>query len=592
MEGNNHLVGGDQLWFKRLLTRWFDYAGIIVCGIMTVLSLATGASYFLLTIPGFVVSIIGFFLLRREKIDLSGFLLVLVFTILLIERSISIRSTFNLCIAAVTLIVAGIVTSERFTVVLFLIDIGSLVVATILGVFTLTQPQDPETGLFYANTISVALPLLIVSFIVALTINRILLGSISKLQAQNELIRKTQARLMTQEKLASIQILAGGIAHDFNNLLTSILGNIDLLKMDLETQDATCDGETFEFLKSARDAVFQARDLTGQLLTFSKGGSPVKKSIPDLGALVRDTVLFSLRGSNSKPEFHIVEDLWSLMADPGQIRQVVQNLVINADQAMEGGGMVEIYVSNQDITPVKLNSQRNAEPTRYVRIDVGNTGPVIPPELQEKIFDPFYTTKPEGTGLGLPICYSIVKNHDGFIEVTSQPDKTIFSVFLPAATRVSIVPAPEESTLAEYSGRVLIMDDEESIRKILASMLSALGFQAATTTNGQEAVTKYKTEKAQGKAFDIVIMDLTIPGGMGGKEALERLLEIDPEIRAIVSSGYSESSKVENYRIWGFRAFLKKPYTVSELAQVLREVLELEQEEGSTRPESRSDKIH
>ncbi len=376
----------------------------------------------------------------------------------------------------------------------------------------------------------------------------------------------TKEQMMEEEilkgrKLEAVGVLAGGIAHDFNNILAAILGNIELANRRLAGTDAKVEA----LLAGAFKATRRATKLTQQLLTFAKGGDPVREStsLPDL---IRDSADFILPGSKISCEYRFAEDLWPVEVDSGQISQVIQNIILNADQAMPEGGRVEIHCSNVD-DPAK-ETLLSVHQGRYVRIAIRDTGIGIPAELTDKIFDPYFTTKQAGSGLGLAICHSIVSKHDGFLTVDSMPGKgTTFFIFLPAALQ----PVSEESTkpqpaLAIKAATILVMDDEEMLRNLAKSQLETLGHKPILVTDGEQALNKYQQLQDDGSPVDLVIMDLTVSGGMGGQLASQKLLQIDPEAKIIVASGYSNDPILANFKEFGFRAAIAKPYDLHELS--------------------------
>jgi len=371
--------------------------------------------------------------------------------------------------------------------------------------------------------------------------------------------------LFKVQKLESLGLLAGGIAHDFNNLLTAILGNISLAKC-LIPPESTVRSR----LAQAEKASDRAADLARQLLTFARGGVPVKKSVAP-ARLLSEAANFALHGTNVSCEYTLPDTLWPVEADPGQINQVVNNLVINAVQAMPDGGRIHIGAENVLLShkgPIPLRSGR------YVRIAVEDSGIGIAEEIRQQIFDPYFTTKPYGNGLGLSTTYSIVRNHGGHITVESAPGNgTTFLVYLPASDRLPMEAVIEDEKLTDGRGRVLVMDDEEMIRNVAVEMLRHMGYQAVSCANGDEAVSLYREAMESGKPFHAVLMDLTIPGGMGGEEAVRNLLGIDPDVRALVSSGYSDCQTIDEYRDHGFRGVVAKPYTIRELHRALRETV-------------------
>jgi PAS domain S-box-containing protein len=374
-----------------------------------------------------------------------------------------------------------------------------------------------------------------------------------------------QAELAKAEKLESVGLLAGGIAHDFNNILTVILGNISLAKNDVPPES-----ESFERLEAAEKASMKATQLTHQLLTFSKGGLPVK-NIASIKELLAEWSTFALRGSNVRCEFDIEENLWASEIDSGQIGRVISNLVINADQAMPNGGAIYIRARNHIAVP---NGTHSLRPGKYVRITVQDQGEGIPAEHLNRIFDPYFSTKATGSGLGLTTAYSVIKRHDGHVSVESKVGEgTIFSVFLPACLAGEPKTTSVNAPRSNGTGRILVMDDDEAVRELAAEMLNVMGYEVCTAAEGSEAVSLYERCKNGGRSFDAVIMDLTVPGGMGGAEAIRILRRLDPEIRAIVSSGYANGPIMGNYRQYGFSGVLRKPYSAENMNEVLCQVI-------------------
>lgn len=371
-----------------------------------------------------------------------------------------------------------------------------------------------------------------------------------------------EERLKTQ-KLESIGMLAGGIAHDFNNLLQGVFGYISMAKISLDQRE-----KARSMLEQAEEALHMSVNLTTQLLTFSKGGTPVKKLIR-LGPAVENAVKFALSGSHTDYRLDLAPDLWQVEADSGQLAQVIQNIVLNAHEAMAGRGTVTISVKNVDI-PSKT-SLGLPEGGRFVRIDVEDSGSGIPGQNLTKIFDPYFTTKKKGSGLGLATSYSIIRNHGGIIEVKSELNRgTTFTIHLPAATAVeqdiATIPA---ATGGAKKGRILLMDDEDLVREVAAEMITALGHEVESAEDGEKAIALYRQAMESGYPYDLLILDLTIKGGMGGEEAIQKILEIDPHARAVVSSGYADNPIVAHYRDSGFIAFLNKPYKLAALKDCL-----------------------
>ncbi|MCP5104600.1 MAG: response regulator, partial [bacterium] len=379
----------------------------------------------------------------------------------------------------------------------------------------------------------------------------------------------TEKRRMEQEaqraqKLESLGLLAGGIAHDFNNLLTGILGNISLAKMHSGNNE-----NISRPLKRSEHAVSRTRNLTQQLLTFAVGGEPMKKTL-SIVHLVEESVSLSLRGSRIKCETSLPGELWSVEADEGQLSQVFNNLLINASQAMPEGGIVQITAENLSLGQ---SSETVRKDGKYVKICVKDNGIGIPAENLQKIFDPYFTTREKGSGLGLASSYSIVLKHHGYINVESKVGEgTVFCVYLPALGKKTAVAKEREDAVFKGGGRVLVIDDEEMLLAIAGDMLHFLGYESEVAFSGGQALEMYKQAKTAGNPFDVVIMDLTIPGGMGGEEAIKKLLELDPDAAVIVSSGYSNSPVMANFANYGFKACIMKPYRIETLSHILQKV--------------------
>jgi PAS domain S-box-containing protein len=380
--------------------------------------------------------------------------------------------------------------------------------------------------------------------------------------------KRMEEELHKAQKIESLGVLAGGIAHDFNNLLTAILGNVSLAKMYPRSPH-----KINSYLENTERATQRAKSLTQQLLTFSKGGAPVKHTT-SINDLITDSTAFILRGSNVNCVYDFAKDLCSVEVDEGQLCQVAQNLVINASQAMEGGGTISIRGRNKVIEP---ETGFFLPPGQYVELQFEDQGCGILKEHLPKIFDPYFTSKQSGSGLGLAISYSIIKSHDGLILVDSEADTgTTFTIYLPAVpqTEAPLTTVPEDNPPSPpIRGRVLIMDDEELIRKMSMEVLHHLGCESAAAADGHETIKMYMEAQENNTPFDLLIMDLTIPGSMGGVETLERLRAKDPKVKALVSSGYANDPVMANYREYGFCGVVPKPFMVEELNKVLTKFL-------------------
>lgn len=369
-------------------------------------------------------------------------------------------------------------------------------------------------------------------------------------------------------KLESTGVLAGGIAHDFNNILTAILGNINLSLLDTSLEPPTR-----KRLMAAEKASLRAQTLTQQLLTFSKGGEPVKEQT-SIVEVIRDSADFVLHGSSTSCKYYISDDLWLIDADKGQISQVIQNIVLNASQSMPGGGQISITCENIDRT--KIQEDLLSTNTDYIKITISDNGVGIPERTLEKIFDPYFSTKTEGSGLGLAITLSIVRKHKGHISAESIPDEgTTFTIFLPADSKLMATTLAEKTTTisSTVNATILIMDDEDMVLNVVSSMIGALGYETLLSKNGDECIELYSQLMKQGNPPDLIIMDLTIPGGKGGEETTKELLQIDPNVQVVVSSGYSNDPIMASFKEYGFCAAISKPYVMDDLSQVITKTL-------------------
>ncbi len=378
-------------------------------------------------------------------------------------------------------------------------------------------------------------------------------------------------QLLQAKKMETIGTLAGGIAHDFNNLLAAIYGYIEMAR-----EDIPYGSRPYNYLRNAEKSAQQAAELTKRLITFSKGGGLVKSPC-NIGELIKETIQSEKTIHPVKKKFIMADDLYLTEVDEGQIRQVIRNLIINAVEAMQDGGLLTIIAENVTV-PLQNQPQLLAGP--YVRITVEDTGKGISTEDLPQIFDPYYSTKQRGSqkgmGLGLSICYSIVNKHNGCITADSKPGKgSNFQIYLPATTRdKSAENVSRQEIISGLQRRILVMDDEEVVRKMIVDLLMSLGCQVTTAQNGLQAIDLYAKARAADQSYEMVILDLTIKGGMGGVETMEELLKIDPQVKAIIFSGYSDDPVIENYRHYGFLGALTKPFKKKEIQAVLEKNLQ------------------
>lgn len=366
-------------------------------------------------------------------------------------------------------------------------------------------------------------------------------------------------------KLESLSLLAGGIAHDYNNLLTSILGNVNLIQMD-----NNIDIINPHLLNSIEKATHRAKDLTNQLLTFSKGGEPIIKSV-SIKKVVEEAVSLSLIGSKSKAIIECRDKFCKVMGDEGQLNQVLSNILINADQSMDKGGIIKIVISSVSIPPEEI---AELEVGTFIKITIQDTGKGIPKEIMPHIFDPYFTTKPTGTGLGLATAYSIIKRHKGCIKI--QTEKNIgstFDIYLPLSDEIHSIKEEKPFDEENFRGKILFMDDNEEIQLMMTKMLALMGFEVDVVSDGIDAITNYCNAFKNNDPYQLVILDLTIPGGLGGKETIKKILENDPDCKAIVASGYSNDPILSDYESYGFKGRILKPFTIQQLKKSISDVL-------------------
>ncbi|HEY8392633.1 MAG TPA: MEDS domain-containing protein [Capillibacterium sp.] len=382
---------------------------------------------------------------------------------------------------------------------------------------------------------------------------------------------KELTTLLKMQKLESLGMLASGIAHDFNNLLAAILANVQLAAVKLEKG---LGGR--QEMQAIEKATLKAAKLTKQLMAFAKGNAPVKQPAK-LAEIIKETAEFALRGATVMCQYFLPDDLWPVEVDGDQISLVIQNLILNAYQAMPGGGVIKVSARNVMIPP---ENQMWLRPGPYVRVEIEDQGPGIPAELLTKIFDPYFTTKKEGHGLGLSSSYYIIQNHEGYLGVESRVGEgSTFYFYLPATDARPV----EEKEGAKFccpqgKGKVLLMDDEPLIRASLRENLERLGYEVAVAVEGSEAVTLYAQEQKNQAPFDVVILDLTVPGGMGGKEAVRHILALDPAAKVLASSGYADDPAMTDYQKFGFCGVVPKPFKIGELCAKIKGLLEPREE--------------
>ena len=377
--------------------------------------------------------------------------------------------------------------------------------------------------------------------------------------------KKLEQELQNREKLEAVGNLAGGIAHDFNNYLATLLGNVSLAKAYMDNPE-----KVFEKLDNMEKVTLRAKDLTDQLSVFAKGGAPIKKKVT-IRNLISESVSFALSGSSVQCELVLPGDLFAAEIDEGQITQVLYNIVLNAVQAMPEGGTIRVIgenVSSGGLTGGHVTLPHG----EYIKLSLSDEGPGIPENLLERIYEPFFSTKAKGGGLGLATSYHIIKNHQGFIQAESEQGKgTTFIIYLPACSKAALLSEREDDVMLG-TGKVLVMDDEADIREAVGEMLTFLGYEPHLAVDGAEAIEMYLRAAAGDRPFDLVVLDLTIPGGMGGNYVIEQLLAVDPSVKGIICSGYSNDPVMANYSSYGFKGVIKKPYDIKEFSKIIHSI--------------------
>ncbi|MCP4690784.1 MAG: response regulator [Desulfobacterales bacterium] len=395
---------------------------------------------------------------------------------------------------------------------------------------------------------------------------------LSDLGASDKRVQEADKRLEAK-KLESIGFLAGGVAHDFNNLLSVIMGNIELAEHYLEP-----DNKVAPFLTKAMDAIMQSKELTRQLITFSTGGKPYRV-VGSIGALVAEAALSYSQGSKVKCEFSMPHDLTPVRFDRSQMRRAIKILVENAIESMPDGGVIQIRAKNFQVEPDAVKYNFSFLEGEYIKISIRDQGFGIPEDHLSSVFDPYFSTKVmgsrKGMGLGLATTYSIINRHDGHITVESEVGVgTTFTIYLPThgeeTERAAPVETPRTEDAAPLARKILYMDDEEMVRDVAEHLLHQAGYEVELAVNGAEAIDLYKKAIISETPFDIVVLDLTIRKGMGGKDVVKKILDINPRAKVIVSSGYLTDHAMTDFREYGFIKALPKPYSESELIEALK----------------------
>ncbi len=498
---------------ERTIFMVFTISVIFISWTMYFLGLAQNQSYVNFTLVIGICSIIPVIFYKLERFERGTQIWLIILAIWVFYRCYEIKSVLNLPLIVIFLIFSAMYTNLKFTTGLLLVTITYIIIMVRLDIFTFEQTQDPETGLYYADVITAFLPQLLFGYLVAYVILKNYLKTIQKQKIQNKILRNTQKQLIDQERLKSIQILGGGIAHDFNNILTSILGNSSLLLMDNKLL-----AEERKAINEIETAALKARNLTQQLLNFSKN-IPSSQNIINIRSIFSDVVSYSLSGSKCLAVENIDKDLWNIYGDESKISQAIQNLIINADHAMPNGGKINIIAEN---LIVHENENFKEEPKKFIRIIIEDQGIGIEKENLGKIFDPFFTTKTQGIGLGLAVSFSVIKEHHGNISVESEVGVgTRFIIDLPATDRKIEDKVVITDLTTNLTGNLWVLEDDPSIRDFVRLICVKVGLDAKFFIDGRNLIDALKKKGECNIRFDYVLLDLTIPGGMGGLDIIE-----------------------------------------------------------------------
>jgi signal transduction histidine kinase/ActR/RegA family two-component response regulator len=541
------------------------------------LSMLWPSNFTAFSIEIFVFSLVIFWLHKRYYPFTVRFGLLILNFLIMYQSYIS-QSAYTATLLGLTLIIASILLKNKELFIFLFLDSIYILYMLIIGSFTLSNLVVVD-GVALVNNATVLIPSMICSFFIGMIISKVLISTIREQQDQYEKLQKTRNMLIHQEKIESIRMLAGGVAHDFNNILVSIMGNISILSLK-ENENK----EDSEILKEMLYASKRARNLTEQLLLYTKNTQFQSEIISNVDFLVQEIANFSLRGRKSKVKYQISENLGTIFGDRMKLSQVIQNLVINADEAYESSGIIEISIYNQtfcesDLSHSKNNDTKldkhplipNIKPGAYLVIEVKDYAKGIPKDLMSKIFDPYFTTKEKGTGLGLAISLSIIQQHNGFLSLESEVGVgTTFKIFLPRVDVISSTEHQKESMvkldLSKYS--IYVIDDDNFNVNMLRRMLMECNADISSDKCGEDFIEKMKTSMIKP---DIVIVDYIMPGFMNGLECIRLLKQITPTTKFILTSGYHQESIPSSLQL--FDAYLKKPYTFEELISAVNNAI-------------------
>lgn len=552
------------------VTQYFSLAFVILGPIFIVLNFIYPSNLMLPLVIATVIAIAGYLshVFNKhslgQKITLGGFLLIIYY-------GAYYSSSAPILSLASLIIVASVLSRNKKLPHIFIASTMFVTAAlVVMGRMTIEQTIIQPYNISLTNTIQASVLINICAYVIAIYIQRILIKTIVVQKKQYNQLQDLQKIMLSQAQQDTIKILAGGFSHDFNNILTILTTNISLMK-----EDKRIPPDIVEGLVEIEQASYKARNLSSQLLNLVRDDQNLIQNIYDIPDLIEKTVNFSIKGSNSQANFEFSEDLWGISADPVQLSQVIQNLVINADQAMNRSGMLTITAKNNSAYVDGLSIDPSIPAGDYVEIHVIDEGSGIPTDIQEKIFDIYFTTKDKGAGIGLAICKNIIENHHGYLGFNSEEGKgSDFVIFLPAVTTPKpIVPKGQSMESDPFEATVLIYDDNKDVIRSLRRLLQSLDLEVYDASDSESFILLMETMIKQKISMDIFILDLILPGDIGGEKMVKIIREMVKNPYIVVSSGYSVDFIVTEYKQYMFDNILRKPYNIDEVREIMREYI-------------------
>jgi signal transduction histidine kinase/CheY-like chemotaxis protein len=570
MEGVNSPTDFEISILNKIKNQFIQFFVLTVSAmviLLLILYIIFGGNYLVGLIGAIIIDIVIIILQWKKKDQLVGHLLFIPGSILVFIQCYIQHSGMVLCILGLFLVASSILRSFKFTTWLFICYLGGIGVFMGLGILNIGQEFIPGSSIALVNNVQIAIPVLFLSFILSFFVSRILVTSIAQLHAQNLQLQQAQEGLISQTRVESIQLLAAGLSHDFNNMLMGFSGNIELMLDSPNMPENIIDS-----LKDMQQISLQARNLSNSLMTLAKQKDKIQMTPFNMKDLIENVVKFALSGRKSKAIVECGPDLMGAYGDPIQISQVIQNLIINADQAMDEGGIIKVQAYNLTL---KEQNPYHLLAGDYLKIQVIDEGSGIPEKYQSQIFNPFFTTKSAGKGLGLTLCHSIIQNHNGYINFHSKKGTgTEFFFIIPATTLPPTDQNLSEEKWEQFNGLVLILEDNRNVLSVLENYLHSFGLQTIGMTESTTFLRQLEQSVKASEKIDLILIDLTLPGDIGGKEMVTKIRALAPNSYIIASSGYSQDYVETNFDMTQFNNFLHKPYSKHELQILLKRWVE------------------